>query len=259
MKILYPITLLVASTLSAAPLFEESFNYSTGSLSGTGGWTSGTASVVASDIGSVNPNNSGANAGFVGSGSNILNSGLTTSTGVDYYFSYSLSTSNAATTNAINGLHFQTTDGLTTNASVAGISDGFFGVSTEASNNEAGFTSSGVAVSANTDYFVVGVIRTNDNGSNYGYNISASIFKAGDTLPTSVPTWQIDGAQRSISKTGRAPFQGIYMLTRGANTTFDDIRVSTTFADVSPIPEPSSYALLAGSLAIGLIAMSRKR
>jgi hypothetical protein len=38
---------------------------------------------------------------------------------------------------------------------------------------------------------------------------------------------------------------------------FDEIRFGTTFADVSPIPEPSTYALLAAGL--GALAWLRRR
>ncbi len=43
-----------------------------------------------------------------------------------------------------------------------------------------------------------------------------------------------------------------------ATGTFDEIRVGTTFADVSPIPEPTTWALLAGSLT-ALMVFRRRR
>ena len=43
----------------------------------------------------------------------------------------------------------------------------------------------------------------------------------------------------------------------GSQGDFDEIRIGTTFADVSPIPEPSTVALL-GLGALGLLAMRRR-
>jgi hypothetical protein len=40
---------------------------------------------------------------------------------------------------------------------------------------------------------------------------------------------------------------------------FDEIRIGTTFADVSAIPEPSSFAALAGLGVLGLVASRRRR
>jgi hypothetical protein len=40
---------------------------------------------------------------------------------------------------------------------------------------------------------------------------------------------------------------------------YDEIRIGTTFADVSPIPEPSSFAALAGLGVLGLVASRRRR
>lgn len=49
-------------------------------------------------------------------------------------------------------------------------------------------------------------------------------------------------------------------LTGGSSATgvFDEVRVGTTFADVSPIPEPATWALLAGSLT-ALVVFRRRR
>jgi len=43
-----------------------------------------------------------------------------------------------------------------------------------------------------------------------------------------------------------------------ATGTFDEVRVGTTYADVSPIPEPTTWALLAGSLTV-LVVFRRRR
>jgi len=43
------------------------------------------------------------------------------------------------------------------------------------------------------------------------------------------------------------------------NPTFDEFRVGTTWADVTPIPEPSAFAALAGLGALGLAAFGRRR
>jgi hypothetical protein len=49
----------------------------------------------------------------------------------------------------------------------------------------------------------------------------------------------------------------IFADTGGANSKIDEIRFGQTFADVSPIPEPSTYALLAAGL--GALVWLRRR
>jgi len=46
----------------------------------------------------------------------------------------------------------------------------------------------------------------------------------------------------------------------GANTTYyDEVRVGDTIADVTPVPEPASFALVLGALTLGLIGWRRRR
>jgi len=44
-----------------------------------------------------------------------------------------------------------------------------------------------------------------------------------------------------------------------AFSTFDELRIGETFADVTPIPEPSAFALIAGSLALLAMMTQRRR
>jgi hypothetical protein len=47
--------------------------------------------------------------------------------------------------------------------------------------------------------------------------------------------------------------------TTSTGTIFDEFRIGTTFASVTPIPEPSTSALLIGLGALALIGMRRRR
>lgn len=52
---------------------------------------------------------------------------------------------------------------------------------------------------------------------------------------------------------------GFYLDNATDRMSVDELRLGTTFASVSPVPEPSTYAAIAGALALGVIALRRRR
>lgn len=78
------------------------------------------------------------------------------------------------------------------------------------------------------------------------------------------PTGLGSGSSPSIAATVTHNFGatsiGQFTFERRFNTfTFDELRIGTTWADVSPIPEPSTYAALIGSVSLGLVIARRRR
>ncbi|MCD8481976.1 MAG: PEP-CTERM sorting domain-containing protein [Verrucomicrobia bacterium] len=104
---------------------------------------------------------------------------------------------------------------------------------------------------AGSTYFLVGSYDLENFTSELWLNPDSSTF--GSAVPTS-----------TLSATGGTDLATIsQFLIRGANgspaMTMDELRIGSTWASVTPIPEPSTYAALFGLLALGFVAWRRRR
>ena len=111
---------------------------------------------------------------------------------------------------------------------------------------------SSVAVAANTTYFIT---------------IKAELTSGGDTVELFIDPDPSAGAptvaDATISGADLGTLDGIRFNANSQQasdqTTFDEFRLGDTWGDVSPIPEPSAYALIAGVLGLGFAALRRRR
>jgi len=71
------------------------------------------------------------------------------------------------------------------------------------------------------------------------------------------PSGSLASASFTGTNWGMSGIGGIKFFAANGLFTIDDVRIGTTWADVSPIPEPSSVALL-GLGALGLLAKRRR-
>jgi hypothetical protein len=109
----------------------------------------------------------------------------------------------------------------------------------------------------NTTYFVVGRFDLNGTDSTFHLWVTSN--------PTSLtlggPDLALATANASLTNLNAATvrFRNFSInVDDGSNVAkIDEIRFGTTFADVSPIPEPSTYALLAAGL--GTLVWLRRR
>lgn len=111
-----------------------------------------------------------------------------------------------------------------------------------------GSNTSSVAAAADTTYLVVGSIAFQSGGDAMDWWINPTI---GGTLGTA-----------DISLTTTSSMGGINNFNSrvdGATAVFDEIRMGTSFADVTPVPEPGAYALLAGVFGLALVTLRRRR
>jgi MYXO-CTERM domain-containing protein len=252
--------LAAATAVNGALIVYDGFNYAVDStLAGNPGWTSlntGTAPVIA--VGNLTVSGLAAPAGnhVSTAGGNIqeaLNAiGQTISSGTIYYsfalqltslpttatYSFALATGN---TNYSSTVWFRA-DGAQFNIGLANRSNSTPEYDTQ-------------ALSLDTTYFLVGAYEfvdgTGTNVSTLWINPDASSF--GETAPAY--TLQATGGTDMTSIT--------QFLVRGASGSpafiFDELRIGTTWAEVTPVPEPSHFALAAGLLGLGLILLRRRR
>jgi hypothetical protein len=78
------------------------------------------------------------------------------------------------------------------------------------------------------------------------------------TIGGSAPT---AGTGQTLTDSDNAGLTAIYnanLTFLGEDMTFDELRIGTTFADIAPIPEASSYALLLGLAGLGA-SLTRRR
>jgi PEP-CTERM motif len=113
--------------------------------------------------------------------------------------------------------------------------------------------STGQTLSFGTSYFMVVKLDTTAKTLDFWLNPTAGAVSPG-TSTLSLTTAQLPTASIVVNSIG--------LLGGGSGgATYDEIRVGTTWADVSPsaIPEPSSYAALAGGALLGAALLRRRR
>lgn len=262
------------ATAHAQLIAYESFNYTAGSnvagntLSGVGTWViqnTGVAPSVASGNLSVTGLQASAGNSALLPGGNYqeallpFTNTLNSSNPGSIYFSLALNVTGQPTA-ATYTLGFATGNtnygaAIFTQASGAGYQIGF-------SNRSSGSTVTydSTVYALNSTVFLVGrydfVSGTGNDTSALWINPSSATFGAG-AAPTA-----------TLSSSGGSDIAAInQFLLRGANgspiATVDELRIGTTWASVTPaatpVPEPSTYAALAGAVALLGVMVQRRR
>ena len=154
--------------------------------------------------------------------------------------------------------------GDTAGATVFGLGFNSAGNAVVSYNNGATAVSTGTFTASST-YWLVG---------NFSYSISGGtttfsaanlwIFNAASGNPAAnegaLGTVAASFSGSSTSTGSRAPFSLLFKTGSSlANSSFDEVRVGTSYADVAAIPEPSAFAAFAGLGALGLAGLRRRR
>lgn len=122
-----------------------------------------------------------------------------------------------------------------------------------------GLTSTGVGVTVGTTYLFVAKFELSlTAGANNAYvwifDNPGAVGLGGADLATGTAVGSITGRN---SEDLRFKSIGFYLDNANDRVSVDEIRLGTTFADVTPVPEPSSFALLAAGL--GVLTWLRRR
>jgi hypothetical protein len=272
-------------TAQAAVLVSETFDYTAGALAGqnggtgfTGAWTiNNSAANVTSDsfAGSVPTGYSLATA----SNSATLAPSGTASVGVNRAFTTAIDTNVASTyfvsyqfarfdaNNTASGEQFrlQFRNGTTeqfglglSSTELIEVTNGtaFTGVTTAGSAFPIGSADFATA----PKYLLVAKITL---GAGPGADsVSASIFSSADSVSVEPTSWQITrtGSITASTLTGITFSASANTTASAGNIAVDNLYLGETFADVtSAIPEPSSFAALAGVALLGFAASRRRR
>ncbi len=109
-------------------------------------------------------------------------------------------------------------------------------------------------LSLNTTYFVVANFNIDDDTTSMWFDPSSATFGE-----VSAPSATISG----LSRTARTSLDRFFIRQDNAtNTPFilmDEIRVGTTWASVTPVPEPATYAAILGIVVLGLAIVRRRK
>lgn len=104
-----------------------------------------------------------------------------------------------------------------------------------------------------TSYFLYGKVDASADLTSW--TLSANITDNLSTITSD--SWMVTQVSNfGTARDGHA--NRMVFDTNGGRALFDEIRLGTTFADVTAVPEPSTYALLAGLATLGLV-MARRR
>jgi hypothetical protein len=240
----------------AAVLISDDFSYTNGGLvaNSGGNWTnlSGTGTFLQVSSGEV--------AGLAhGSGSRedatrIFSAPAVSSGSVYSSFSFTVNTAPTAGTDyffAVHGLADSNFRGrvFLTVPTTAGFRLGI-------SNATATASFTGDLIVGTTYYAVVRASST--TGTNAALWIGTSLSSIA-ALTESSPTATAADAFTANSL-GRAVLRQGGSITVGNSLDFDNLVIGTSFADVAPVPEPSSYASIFGGVALaGVLAVRRRR
>ncbi|PXA03271.1 hypothetical protein DDZ13_12660 [Coraliomargarita sinensis] len=248
---------LAVSALSAQTLFYEGFDYNTGDLSTetSGVWSDngstiespgmswGSLSVVGNKV-TMSDDSSWTDIGstfdtFMDDGDTLWFSVIiNTISGSNPDFAFALSTDEGNDTNNVplqnsgDGIGFRIKGGLEAATWSGGVVS----------------SSSGVGYTSGTDLFVVGEI----------------IFGATDTINIYTPGTDLvlgDVQQTVSASLTQSNFDTItfWNKTSDPRAETDEIRFGISYADVTPVPEPGTFALLGGLLALTSVMLRRRR
>jgi len=248
---------LLIQSANAALLFSEGFNYTADTtLVPNDGWTGGNANIT---VGSGNltfpglPDLGGPNLLSVSNGAaGTAISQFANQTSGQVYYSFLLDTLAVGTGNRyLTSLNpgTSTPNGGSDALSVYIYSNNTFGLRT--ANIAAVHT---VPFSLNTTYFVVVSYDFGTTSANFwlnptpgGVQGAADMTLAGDGSVTAIDNVGFKAQSDNISGVG----QGAYLI--------DTLRVGTTWADVTPVPEPSAFFLAAAGVGLMLGMIRRRR
>jgi len=278
-KLLLPILALTAagSIANASLIVNEHFNYSTGGLgttavTGTGltgnwggsvtaGVISGTAGGAITNSWSYTPPTNYApaptfNQYRTGNGTQnsfaAFSSNISTSADATYYMSYFFrvgTTGNVTSSYAQVGLANTNASNLDYLWIGKGSTTSVFSVKFGSDSSE--LTTTGIT--ADTDYFVTAKLSISSAGND---SLAFKLYTSADTLPVAEPvTWDYTAS----AELGAGSFTGIGFRNGSGQTDIrsDEFRLGTTWAAVT-VPEPTTWALLAGSLTTLMIFRRRR-
>lgn len=143
----------------------------------------------------------------------------------------------------------------------SGVSGGNITLSSAATTSPAQTAFGNIAFN-NTTYFLLAKIDIQRSGVGTGANFyTVDLWSFTGSLPLSEGS--IGSSVASFTTSVLSSGSGLDKVrlvdaASGANASFDEIRIGTTFADVVAIPEPSAFAALAG-LGSLVLAASRRR
>jgi hypothetical protein len=269
MKKLLSATVAICAAISATAYSQfqqyDGFAYTTNTtLAGNGTWSNvntGTAPIIVADSLTVSGlqaptgNKVSWDAGNIQEAINLF--GATNTTGATFFsFAFQLTSLPTATTYSFGLAQNTTTYGATVWLRADG--SGFnVGVNKGTTATNAVYAPG--TLSLNTTYFLVGsyefVAGSANDIASLWINPDSSTF---DTLPS--PSATITSTNSGGDISGISGF-----LLRGANGSpaglMDELRIGTDWADVTPVPEPSTYAMLAlaGVALAGYAARRRRR
>jgi hypothetical protein len=233
---------------------------------GLGAWTSASGSAASNSAGSLDGSGlttTGNKVTFTGASAYYANLSLPITVGADSTYdlwgSFLMTTSGTSGDAALSVFHSSSPDtstpalasfGLINNLNVRVIA----GRTMSAGGNN-GLGTSTTAV--NQLNFYVFKITINTNA---GQVETASLW-LNPTLSAGMTEASLGSSALSnvdLTNTGDGAISSIGLYSSGPGVTFDEIRLGTSVADITPVPEPSTMALYGGLVVFGLVCYRRR-
>ena len=249
--------LAIVSSASASVLLSDAFSYTNGGLvaQSGGNWTnlSGSGTFLQVAEGEV--------AGIAhGSGSRedatrvFATTAIATGNNVFSSFSFTVNTAPTAGSDYFFAVHDAAASNFRGRVFLSAPSSSGFRIGISNSLNTPVFTSD--LVTGQT-YFAV-VRHSNTTGVNSALWIGSSL-SAISSVGASSPTITASDTLGTLIAFSRVALRQGNSITVANSLDFDNLVIGNTFADVAPIPEPSTYAAILGGVALLGVAARRRR